>query len=72
MTSDHACPFKIGERVRFNPDAHANGWSWSSFDRVRLYPGDVGNISRIATGGYVYLDDERGGFHWECFERVES
>ena len=72
MTSEHARPSRIGERVRFVPAAHAIGWSWSSVDHLRLHPGDVGTIMRIEREGLLYLDDERGGFHWECFERVES
>jgi hypothetical protein len=64
-------PFKIGDRVRFAPNAHAYGWAWSSFDRMRLQPGDTGVVTRIGKDVYLYLDDERGGIHWECFERVE-
>jgi hypothetical protein len=64
-----ACSFKIGDMVRFVPDAHAYGWAWSSFDRLRLQPGDTGTITRIENEGLI-LDDERGGFHWECFERA--
>jgi len=61
------CPFKIGQRVVFTPDEHARGWSQESFDRLRLKPGDEGIITRIQDGQYLFLDDERGGFHWECF-----
>jgi hypothetical protein len=63
------CPFKIGDRVMFAPDARTIGWSYPTFDRVRLKPGDVGTVTRIDKGQYLYLDDERGGFHWECFKR---
>ena len=62
------CPFHLGDTVTFDPDAQAYGWAWASFDRVRLHPGDVGTVSRIENGRYLYLDDERGGFHWECFK----
>ena len=64
-------PFMIGDRVVFHPDAHAYGWSWPSFDDVRLHPGDTGVITRIDKDIYLYLDDDRGGFHWECFKRDE-
>jgi hypothetical protein len=64
------CPFKIGDRVRFALNAHAFGWTWSSFDRMRLHPGDAGIVTRIEKDCLV-LDDERGGIDWECFERVE-
>jgi hypothetical protein len=61
-------PFKIGDQVRFLPDEHAFGWSWPSIERARLKPEDAGVVTRIEQGVYLYLDDDRGGFHWECFE----
>lgn len=64
-------PFKVGDRVRFEPDEHALGWSWPSFERARLNPGDTGFVTRIGQGEYLYLDDELGGFHWECFKKLE-
>jgi hypothetical protein len=63
-------PFKIGDIVQFEPDDHARGWSWPMFERVRLKPGDTGLITRISQGDYLYLDDDRGGFHWECFKKA--
>jgi len=63
-------PFKIGDRVVFSPDKRTIGWSWPSFDRLRLKPGDIGVVTRIEKDMYLYLDDERGGFHWECFKKV--
>lgn len=29
-----------------------------------------GTVTRIDQGVYLYLDDERGGFHWECFKKT--
>ena len=66
-----ANPFKIGDRVEFTPNEHAYGWTCHSFDRMRLKPGDTGIITRIAKDVYLYLDDERGGLHWECFQLVK-
>lgn len=63
-------PFRLGDRVIFVPSERAIGWEWSTFDRVRLKPGDTGIVTRIDRGAYLYLDDERGGFHWECFKRA--
>jgi len=60
-------PYKIGDVVRFEPDERAVGWSWASFDTARLHPGETGLVTRIGENGFLYLDDERGGFHWECF-----
>jgi hypothetical protein len=57
------CLFKIGDRVRVAPDAHAYGWTWPAFERMRLNPGDTGVVTRIAKDAYLYLDDERGGLH---------
>lgn len=63
-------PFKIDERVTFVPDEHVVGWAWPSFDRLRLKPGDEGTVTRIDGDMYLYLDDDRGGFHRECFKRI--
>jgi hypothetical protein len=63
-------PFKIGDRVIFSPSERDIGWSWPTFERVRLKPRDVGVVTRIDKDAYLYLDDERGGFHWECFKKV--
>ena len=63
-------PFKIGDRVVFSPSEHDIGWSYPSFEKVRLKPGDIGVVTRISQGAYLYLDDDRGGFHWECFKRA--
>jgi hypothetical protein len=65
-----ANPFKVGDRVRFAPDDHAHGWSWPTYEGVRLKPGDTGVVTRIGNGNYLYLDDDRGGFHWECFQKA--
>src|SRR5271155_4782783 len=63
-------PFKIGDKVIFSPAEHTIGWSWSSFDRLRIHPGDIGVVTQITEGAYLYLDDGRGGFHWGCFKKV--
>lgn len=62
-------PFKIGDRVVFSPDERTIGWTWSSFDRLRIKPGDVGVVTKIVDDA-LFIDDERGGFHWECFKRA--
>jgi ATP-dependent exoDNAse (exonuclease V) alpha subunit len=65
------CPYKIGDRVIFIPNNHADAWSWPSYERTRLKPGDIGTVTWIVKEEYVYLDDGRGGFHWECFRLAE-
>src|ERR1035438_3713650 len=67
MEERKTCPFKIGDRVVFAPNQHAYGWTWPSFERMKLTPGQVGTITRISNDEYLYLDDDRGGLHWECF-----
>lgn len=64
------CPFKVGDRVVFSPNERAIGWSWSSFERLRIKPGDTGVVTRINNDAYVYIDDDRGGFSWDCFTRA--
>lgn len=72
MTNEqNPCPFKVGDRVKFVPDAHAYGWTWPSFERMRLEPGDIGIVTRVSQDQYLYLDDERGGLHWECFKAAD-
>lgn len=63
-------PYNIGDRLVFSPDARTIGWIWPTFERVHLKPGDIGVVTRIRDGVYIYLDDGRGGFHWECFKRA--
>lgn len=71
MTDEAATnPFKIGDRVIFSPSEHDIGWTWSSFDRLRIHPGDIGIVTRIEKENCLYLDDDRGGFHWECFKKA--
>jgi hypothetical protein len=60
-------PFRIGDMVVFAPDEHAVGWAWSSFERLRIKPGDVGVVTKIVDDA-LFIDDGRGGFHWECFK----
>jgi hypothetical protein len=66
------CPFKVGDHVVFAPSKRAIGWTWASFDSMRLKPGDVGTVTRISQEEYLYLDDERGGMHWECFKGLNE
>ena len=40
------------------------------FERFRLKPWDTGLITRISQEDYLYLGDDRGGFHCECFKKV--
>jgi threonine dehydratase len=65
--NNQTCPFKVGDRVVFKPNDRTIGLSYPTFGRERLEPGDSGVITRIDKGQYLYLDDDRGGFHWECF-----
>lgn len=63
-------PFKLGDRVVFSPDDRTVGWIWPTFERVHLKPGDVGTVTRIEKENYLYLDKDRGGFHWQCFKKA--
>jgi hypothetical protein len=67
--NDRGNPFKIGDRVVFDPDARTIGWTYSSFDRLRIHPGDVGTVTKIVDD-MILIDDDRGGFAWECFKKV--
>jgi hypothetical protein len=66
----NACPFKVGDRVVFAPDARTKGWHGESFDRLGVHEGDIGVIARIEDGQYIWLEGDRGGFHWQCFQRA--
>jgi small-conductance mechanosensitive channel len=67
--SDLENPFKVGDTVEFAPDERTIGWTWSSFDRLRIHPGDKGIVTKIV-GRCIFIDDGRGGFDWECFRKL--
>lgn len=60
---EKVCPFKIGDKVIFQPSSRTKGWN-VSFERYRIYPGYGGVVTKIENGVDIYLDDKRGGFHW--------
>jgi hypothetical protein len=70
-------PFRVGDKVQFVPNEHAQGWSW--FGPGTIQPNDVGVVSRVQNDAYLYIkrteadadSPEVGGFHWECFRKVE-
>jgi hypothetical protein len=72
MEQAQESPFKVGDRVIFSPDKRTIGWSYPGFDRLRLKPGDLGVVTRIEKGQYLFLDDDRGGFHWQCFKAADD
>jgi hypothetical protein len=65
--NDRGNPFKIGDRVVFAPDERTVGWTYSTFDRLRIHPGDEGTVTRIVDD-MIFIDDDRAGFAWECFK----
>jgi hypothetical protein len=67
--TDRENPFKLGDKVMFSPDARTIGWTWSSFNRLRILPGDIGIVTRIVDN-LILNDDEWGGFAWQCFKLV--
>jgi hypothetical protein len=70
---EQKCPFHVGDKVRFIPDDHTVGWTqhfWGT-PKIRLHPGDIGVVTRIENDRDVFLDDDRGGFHWNLYELVE-
>jgi len=70
-------PFQLGDTVQFVPNERAQGWSW--FGPGTIQPNDVGVVCRIEDNAYLYIkrigsgtdSSEVGGFHWECFRKVE-
>jgi hypothetical protein len=64
-------PFKIGDQVVFDPDERTIGWTWSSFDRLRIHPGSVGTVTKIVDGA-IYTEDSCGGFAWQCFRAADN
>jgi len=62
-------PFKIGDRVIFDPDKRTIGWTYSSFDMLRIHPGDIGTVTKIVDD-MILIDDNRGGFAWQCFKKA--
>jgi len=64
------CPFKVGDRVIFAPDARTKGWQGETFERYGVHEGGIGVIVRIEDGQYIWLEGDRGGFHWQCFKKA--
>jgi hypothetical protein len=66
-------PFKIGDVVRFEPDARALGWTQ---DMHGLYPGYVGRVTKLSHSGPfswgVYVDDKPIDFLAGYFRLVNS
>lgn len=67
MLSNQACPFRLGDRVVFSPSDRAFGWSYPTFDRIRLKPGDVGTVTRIDKEAYIYVDDDVYSYVYDRF-----
>ena len=44
---------------------------WPTLDRIRLQPGDQGVVTRIEADDFVYIEDGKGGLHWQCIQKVE-
>ena len=69
-------PFQIGDEVQFVPNERAKGWS--SFGPGTIQPNDIGIISRLQDRDYIFIKrdgadlPEVGGFHWQCFRKVEQ
>ena len=63
-------PFRVGDRVVFAPDAHTAGWIWSSYPSMRIWPGDVGVVTRIDRD-IIWVDGDRGGIAWQTWKRAE-
>jgi hypothetical protein len=39
-------PFKVGDKVIFDPDEHFYSWHVMSFDRLGIYPGKILTIEK--------------------------
>ena len=56
------CPFKVGDRVKFTPDEHAQDWSWPTFDRLRAYVASGASRKQTSNDTDIYRrDEERQG-----------
>jgi hypothetical protein len=71
MTNVLLNPFSVGDRVTFAPDDHTIGWTYPSFDELRIHPGDTGAVTRIVND-LIYIDDDRGGFSWYCWKNADQ
>ncbi len=70
INKQEKCPFKIGDKVKFNPSDHCKGWHQESFKRLGIHPGYIGKVTRIEKEMFIYLDDNKGGLHWIEFKKV--
>lgn len=63
-------PFKVGDKVIFDPDEHFYGWHVMLFDSFGIYPGKVITIERMEkdpNGWFICVKDEPGGW-FPCVE----
>ena len=66
------CPFKIGDSVKFIPSERFKCWHQESFYRLNIYPGYIGKVTKIEKDTFIYLDGNKGGFHWIEFKKQKE
>ena len=65
------CPFKIGDKLRFNPSERTQGL-YPSIENKGVSIGEVITVGRISDDCYIYSQAEKGGWPWNEWEAVES
>lgn len=61
-----ACPFRVGDRVRFTPSERTRGL----YQDIRSFGIGIGEeviIREIKDGVYLYFDNDTGGWPWNEF-----
>ncbi len=66
-----ACPFKIGDYVRFTPSRRTMGW-YQNIEQFGVKVDEVRQIEAIKDGVYLYFDSGQGGWPWNEFTLVKA
>jgi hypothetical protein len=66
-----ACPFKVGDYVRFTPSKRTSGL-YQNIERFGVSLGDVCQIQSIKDGLYLYFSADKGGWPWNEFTLVKE
>lgn len=66
-----ACPFRVGDRVRFSPSERTRGL-YQDISSFGIDIGEEATIREIKDGIYLYFDNGVGGWPWNEFELAKD
>ena len=63
------CPYRVGDFVRFTPSERTRGL-YQDIERFGVRPGEIGVITEIRNGCYLFFANGSGGWPWNEFSAV--